>query len=139
MEDDDDDNEDDEEEKSPNEDGIQIIRCKGKNALSDFPHSRSDCVTNLFTIDPHKFCPQCYCYVCDVKAIECTKWDSHCVAQGKELKWKQRRSNARSKRNCTKRKSTERELQRLNTWTSSLQTDLPTRRVRRNVERLNII
>jgi hypothetical protein len=127
--------EDEEDQAQNDEDDIQIIGSKGNNALSDFPHSREDCVTNLFTIDPHKFCSQCYCFVCDVKAVECTKWDIHCQAQGIDRMWKQRRINARSKRNRTKLKTTERALQRLHTWSSSLPTDLPTKRVRKNVDR----
>jgi hypothetical protein len=92
-----------------------FVGMKGKNALSDFPHSREDCVTHPFSIDPLQFCQQCYCYVCDVKAAECTKWISHehYLAKSTDKKWKQRRSNARSLRNSSKEKRLKRALQKL--------------------------
>lgn len=81
-----------------NDDEVQFIGSNGKNALSDYQHSRENCVTHLFIKDPVLLCPQCYCFVCDVKATECTNWNHHCLARRSEIKWRQRRSSARSKR-----------------------------------------
>ena len=58
------------------------------------PCSRSDCIRNKFERVAFKtttaaganatFCEQCYCYVCDKKASECSSWTSgaqpHCNA-----------------------------------------------------------
>ena len=55
------------------------------NALSDFAHPRHICVNNLFSKTPTRSnannCKMCYCYVCDVPAVECSMWLSgHCNA-----------------------------------------------------------
>ena len=93
------------------DDEIKIIGETGKNPLSDFAHPRYDCVIKPFSKDPEAFCPNCYCYVCDVHASECEKWkvsgdeeeESHCYAERKIVKWKRRRSKARSKRKLPER------------------------------------
>jgi len=108
---------------------LHLLGSTGKNALSDFAHSRADCVTYPFAKDPTRFCIQCYCYVCDAKASECIKWNDHCKAINSETKWKQRRSQVRCKR-----KAPERELERLHFFgSSSLPVDRRSRRTRRNV------
>eukprot|EP00198_Chlamydomonas_reinhardtii_P010077 XP_001699414.1 predicted protein [Chlamydomonas reinhardtii] len=56
-------------------------------ANRDFPHPRPDCVSYRFKAGASngsggpaadaanwKHCPNCYCYVCDVKASECAYW-----------------------------------------------------------------
>jgi L-rhamnose mutarotase len=93
------------------DDEIKIIGETGKNPLSDFAHPRYDCVIKPFSKDPEAFCPNCYCYVCDVRVSECEKWklsgdeeeDSHCYAESKIVKWKRRRSKARNKRKLPER------------------------------------
>lgn len=44
-----------------NDDDFELVGHTGQNALSDFPHSREHCVQKLFSVDPHLFCPNCYC------------------------------------------------------------------------------
>ena len=51
------------------DDEVQITAHQG--ALSDFPHSRENCVTFPLARDPKAFCAQCYCVVCDVPAAKC--------------------------------------------------------------------
>ena len=142
--DDDDDSGGDVVEKAPAEEkydddneGIEFVGSKGINPLSDFPHSREDCVKNLFRIDPAKFCHQCYCYVCDMNAKDCPKWeDNHCFAQSTDRIWKQRRSAARSKRKSSKEKILHRALRNIGTsicMVVSSTTDLPTKRRRIDV------
>jgi len=93
------------------DDDIQIIGSTGKNALSDFPHPRHQCVVKPFTKNPQDFCPNCYCYICDIKASECTKWmEIHCKAND-DIKWYRQRRKIRNKR-----KAPERARQRLATW-----------------------
>jgi hypothetical protein len=90
---------------------IRIIGSTGNNALADFAHSREDCVIYPFSSkDPKVCCPKCYCYVCDIKASDCTKWDIHCQAKRNEIKWTRQRSKVRNKR-----KAPQREIQRLGT------------------------
>ena len=138
IDDDDDDSDGDVVENAPAEgkydddnEGIEFVGSKGINPLSDFPHSREDCVKNLFRIDPAKFCPQCYCYVCDMNAKDCPKWeDNHCFAQSTDRIWKQRRSAARSKRKSSKEKILYRALRNIGTC---MTTDPPSKRRRINV------
>ena len=61
---------------------IQFVGRNGDLALSDFPHSRHNCLTCKFAPgSEHSFCVQCYCYVCDAPAKDCTQWAaSHCKA-----------------------------------------------------------
>uniref|UniRef100_W5MBZ6 Uncharacterized protein n=2 Tax=Lepisosteus oculatus TaxID=7918 RepID=W5MBZ6_LEPOC len=66
------------------------------------PHARYDCTTYLFSKteaemnapveDNHKFCEQCYCYICDKLASECHVWISpgncHCNSHKWSTFWK---------------------------------------------------
>ena len=36
-------------------------------------------------------CPNCYCYVCDIPASECTSWAAHCNAYYSSNYWKEQR------------------------------------------------
>ena len=82
---------------------IQITGSTGKNALSDYPHPRHECVVKSFTKNPEHFCPNCYCFVCDIKASECTEWkDFHCKAD-RDIKWRRRRIKTRNKRKAPER------------------------------------
>jgi hypothetical protein len=47
----------------------------------DMPHARRDCSYHPFgASQPNDFCPHCYCSVCEVPALQCTKWMQHCKA-----------------------------------------------------------
>jgi hypothetical protein len=53
--------------------------------VSEFPHSRHDCLIHPIqnrtkTFKKTKFCVNCYCFVCDVKVAECKHWNDHCMA-----------------------------------------------------------
>ena len=39
-------------------------------------------------------CPQCFCFVCDVKASECAEWARHCDATRKSSYWTMERQRA---------------------------------------------
>ncbi|OEU06738.1 hypothetical protein FRACYDRAFT_265572 [Fragilariopsis cylindrus CCMP1102] len=82
---------------------IQITGSTGKNALSDYPHPRHECVVKSFTKNPEQFCPNCYCFVCDIKASECAEWkDCHCKADS-DIKWRLQRRKIRNKRKAPER------------------------------------
>ena len=67
-------------EEEDGNDGIQMIY-ESHNALIDFPHSRGNCMKEKFGIGADiKHCDNCYCYVCDKLASECSTWDKHCSA-----------------------------------------------------------
>ncbi|KAL9186838.1 hypothetical protein ACHAXT_010558 [Thalassiosira profunda] len=85
------------------EDGLMVAESNVTNASIDYPHMRSSCGVNKFVYDaqihgyPHdneQHCAKCYCFVCDVPAAECDKWNkgggnyaSHCHAHDKDKKW----------------------------------------------------
>ena len=80
------------------DDDIQITGSVGINALSDLPHPRHECVVKPFKKNPEEFCPNCYCYVCDIKASECDKWfGNHCKADGKWIKQRRQLRNKRKR------------------------------------------
>lgn len=48
---------------------------------SDLPHLRSQCLKHKFEKNTFiDICANCYCYVCNVVASDCTKWPTHCEA-----------------------------------------------------------
>jgi hypothetical protein len=64
----------------------------GANALVDFPHARAHCLIHPFEArDFLPFCPNCFCYICDVRAAECTEWASHCKATSTNKYWQRMR------------------------------------------------
>ena len=82
-------------------DDLQVVGVLGDTA-ADFPHARCDCTTTKFSAGRARLtvagnastCPQCYCYVCQVPASECSQWTSrdarrpaHCNAHGKLALW----------------------------------------------------
>ncbi|KAJ6804343.1 uncharacterized protein M6B38_182765 [Iris pallida] len=74
------------------EEDISILAEKGPVACRDYPHSRHLCAKYPFKKTPHEsYCPQCYCYVCDVVA-PCSYWKrsvaAHCHATDEEMIWK---------------------------------------------------
>jgi hypothetical protein len=116
---------------------IQITGSTGKNALSDYPHPRHECVVKSFTKNPEHFCPNCYCFVCDIKASECTKWmDCHCKADS-DIKWRRQRSKIRNKRKAPERARQRLEIRFVDNGTdqdsSRATSQTRTRRTRSNV------
>ncbi|KAG5178369.1 SNF2 family N-terminal domain-containing protein [Tribonema minus] len=76
---------------------IELVGTTG----TTLPHLRCHCPDNPFaTGDRKAFCDLCYCYVCDTKAKECTKWEEHCAATDEGALasfWKQLREQAHAK------------------------------------------
>ena len=67
------------------DDDVRCIGRSGAFALEDYPHAREDCAVHPFRSgSQHKFCPNCYCYVCDERASACSTWTCgdppHCKA-----------------------------------------------------------
>lgn len=80
------------------EDEIVIVG-ENMNVASDMPHQREACTRNMFKYNGTKgnqsnfaHCPNCYCYVCEVKASDCSDWIEHCNANCRDVKWKQLRN-----------------------------------------------
>ena len=67
------------------------------NALSDYPHSREDCVVHpiILHVNAELNCPQCYCYVCDVPVTDCRHWKQHCLARHQDPFWQTKRRHKR--------------------------------------------
>lgn len=65
---------------------------------AEMPHQREACTRFPFMMNGKAgtpmgaknltHCPQCYCYVCEVKADECTEWSVHCNATYRLQLWK---------------------------------------------------
>jgi hypothetical protein len=83
-----------ENENDDDDDEVLFVGSNGKNALSDYPHSRENCVVHRFqqqtpkatsnnntnsntattttgSLNNEMFCENCYCYVCDIPASNC--------------------------------------------------------------------
>ncbi|KAG2449316.1 hypothetical protein HYH02_005471 [Chlamydomonas schloesseri] len=63
------------------EEDVMVTGMVGQVVTLDFPHPRSDCAGHPFSRTAGGVaaanasrCPQCFCYVCDVRASECTFW-----------------------------------------------------------------
>ena len=70
--------------------------------LRDLPHLRCDCLVHKISIAPASFCPNCYCYVCDIKACECKSWGNgsqpsdHCHAKKGCRDWEMKRREVKN-------------------------------------------
>lgn len=77
-----------------------LVGSKGTNALTDFPHSRENCVLAPIATGKsksnEKHCANCYCYVCDIPATDCKTWRQHCHARHKISKWQKLREQLRN-------------------------------------------
>ena len=74
------------------DDILEIVDVQNGDNVSNLPHLRFHCLVEKFEkMNYVKTCPQCYCYVCDRKVVECTNWKRHCAATDKgadKAKWK---------------------------------------------------
>ena len=60
---------------------IEIVDTAGFDAARDAPHARHDCLVHKMSDSSSSnaaFCPQCYCWVCDVPASQCAVWSNGC-------------------------------------------------------------
>jgi SNF2-related domain len=94
-------------EEDGEDDDCLLVGSKGTNALTDFPHSRENCVLAPMAVIRsaatasasredsinRKYCANCYCYVCDIPAAECDDWNAHCHARHKDPMWQELRAN----------------------------------------------
>ena len=81
------------------EDEIVIVGCSG-NFGADLPHARAHCVNRPHRVVKERvgtegdnnaqYCPNCFCYVCDVRASQCQGWllVGHCHAHDKDPYWR---------------------------------------------------
>jgi superfamily II DNA or RNA helicase len=77
------------------------VQCTGRSgviALSDFPHARNNCAAFKWADAPEKYCPQCFCYVCDLLVAECGEWSSHCHATNDVPHWQALRKRRAAER-----------------------------------------
>lgn len=78
------------------------------------PHFRAHCFVRPFKMckkrvglqgnqGNEQYCPNCYCFICDVKASECQGWlrVGHCHANENNLYWKSLRVFTRTEMLCT--------------------------------------
>lgn len=69
----------------------------GVRALVDYPHFRFQCVVEAFkrqrAAKKERFCPRCFCYVCDIPASECKEWRVHAKAVDSVHKWRVERES----------------------------------------------
>lgn len=113
--DDDDDNDDDSEVEIVNDEALQAVptTINGNSSDSDdeiaivgtknhvdLVHMRQHCVEFPFRTGSNhgnsRFCTGCFCYVCDVKAVECPSWVEHCHATDADATWKHKRAVAKA-------------------------------------------
>ncbi|VEU37751.1 unnamed protein product [Pseudo-nitzschia multistriata] len=93
---------------------VEVLGSRGgQNALSDFPHAREDCVVHPFANDGRAqtnrtFCPNCYCYVCDLPASGCGEWSAHCQASRAVPNWKKLRDETRGRTGTPERQKQQR-------------------------------
>ena len=81
------------------EDELVIVGCSGTFS-ADLPHARAHCVNRPHRVVKDRvgvegdnnasYCPNCFCYVCDVKASHCQGWlrVGHCHAHDKDPYWR---------------------------------------------------
>lgn len=73
---------------------IQVVASNATNPNIQFPHQRPMCGVYPFDQNDEnddngkgnhreRFCPKCYCVVCDVPAQDCQEWSVHCCTKPK--------------------------------------------------------
>lgn len=77
----------------PPPEGVECVgERRGIQALADYPHFRFQCALEPFKRQrapkKEKFCPRCFCYVCDVPASDCHAWGAHFKAVDTVPKWR---------------------------------------------------
>jgi hypothetical protein len=87
------------------DDAVEVMGGHVTNA-GDMPHPRESCPNFRFVMttiasasssaNNMNFCPQCYCFVCEVKASECVDWTSHCDATRKLSTWRAKKTTLAS-------------------------------------------
>lgn len=82
-----------------NGDELSVVAAKrGLQALVDLPHMRFQCGNIPFVSGKRrKTCPMCYCFICDIPASKCGKWDSHSSATDKNPQAVKKRRKTREK------------------------------------------
>jgi len=89
----------DEPTKENEDDEVSFIGRSGELALSDFPHSRENCVCAPWRAGKEqKHCQNCFCYVCDAPVSDCKEWPSHCKASHANPAWRKVRQDAKEHR-----------------------------------------
>mmetsp|Transcript_7107 Transcript_7107/g.9223 ORF Transcript_7107/g.9223 Transcript_7107/m.9223 type:complete len:491 (+) Transcript_7107:1771-3243(+) len=72
---------------------VTILQSNLENPLSVFPHARHDCAIHRYQRAENlrekniRFCPKCYCFICDKLAANCEEWAKHCQATDKDKYW----------------------------------------------------
>jgi hypothetical protein len=88
--------------KDDDEDLMCLGSAGGSNAFVDFPHARAHCLVQPFERGNfNSFCPNCFCYICDVRAGDCTVWAHHCKASASVQYWRRLREDWKSKKEGT--------------------------------------
>ena len=87
------------------EDEIECVgEQRGVDVLADYPHFRFQCAKLVWPsmvcrgTKRQRFCPRCFCYVCDIPAAECQKWSSHEHAHDGTMAWRSKRIEKLEKR-----------------------------------------
>lgn len=71
------------------------------NAAVNLPHARHDCGTHMWKgpdANKEQICDNCFCYVCDIRANECTDWQLHCQAFAGNCRWERARERVKRRR-----------------------------------------
>lgn len=75
-----------------------------KKVLVDYPHMRFQCEKIRFTPGKaHRFCSNCFCYICDIPAKSCSKWFKHSYADDKTATWRSMRQRRLQRRAASER------------------------------------
>ena len=86
-----------------NTDDVQILKSEG--VVQTFPHARCNCLIIPFNYSNattcYQFCPNCWCYACDIPVHSCTSWATHCFATPDLQEWNHHRQQTLLKRQHT--------------------------------------
>lgn len=84
-------------------DQLEVVESRsGVQPLKDYPHFRFHCVTHPFkrqrVTRKQLYCGNCYCYVCDINAENCSEWAEHCKATDTVTQWQKSRQEKKNDR-----------------------------------------